>query len=131
MAKDDPDRDAFFTNILSNFPKAAQGRGFAQIMPGMLIGTNKDGEQGFVLDDKFIPLSKFKMSGGGAPAQDDGGGSGSGSRIKDEDVDFGMRRRSASLSDAYRPKVTPTMKEGGLVRGAGKAQRGRGRGKMV
>jgi hypothetical protein len=54
-----------------------------------------------------------------------------GSRIKDEDVDFGMRRRAASLSDVYRPKVTPTMKEGGLVRGAGCAQRGRGRGKMV
>jgi hypothetical protein len=54
-----------------------------------------------------------------------------GKKIKDTDVDFGMRRRSANLSDVYRPKVTPTMKEGGLVRGAGCAQRGRGRGKMV
>lgn len=109
----------------------------ATMMHMMTIGGDGGSDTRKIADDLYQTMLTGEPHGGWKIKNAKGSGGDEdakvkdGSRIKDEDVDFGMRRRAASLSDVYRPKVTPTMKEGGLVRGAGCAQRGRGRGKMV
>jgi hypothetical protein len=126
MAKNNEESLSFFEELVGD---VGPRQGFG--VPGMMFGRDRNGVPGVQFMGEFIPYSKFKYKGAGGSAKGDDAGVDAGSRVKDEDVDFGMRRRSANLSDVYRPKVTPTMKEGGLVRGAGCAQRGRGRGKMV
>ncbi len=89
-----------------------------------------------IADDLYQTMSTGQPHGGWSVKTAKGGGdgdnSGNGGKKDDtEDIDFPIKTRSRSLTDTYRPKVKPTMNEGGLVRGAGCAQRGRGRGKMV
>jgi hypothetical protein len=109
----------------------------ATMMHMMTIGGGGGPDTRKIADDLYQTMltgeshGGWKIKGAKGKESDEDTGVKDGSRIKSEDVDFGMKRRAASLSDVYRPKVTPTMKEGGLVRGAGCAQRGRGRGKMV
>jgi hypothetical protein len=126
MAKSKEESLSFFEGLVGD---VGPRQGFG--VPGMMFGRDRNGVPGVQFMGEFIPYSKFKYkAAGGSPKEDDAGVE-PGKKIKDADVDFGMGGKQRNLSDVYRPKVTPTMKEGGLVRGAGCAQRGRGRGKMV
>jgi hypothetical protein len=128
MAKSSNDGTAFGEELMDVFnitdPRKGVGGG------GMMIGRGINGEPGVQIMGHFVPFSKFKESGSGSAGAGDDSGTG-GKKDAPEDIDFPVKTRSRSLADTYRPKVKPTMNEGGLVRGAGKAQRGHGRGKMV
>lgn len=128
MAKKDNDGAAFGEEMMQAFGVTDPRQGFGT--SGFMIGRDSDGNPGIQFGGKFVPFSEFKQSGGGGGASEDDGGNKKPPGIKDIDYPINTRKKS-SLADIYKPKVQSTMKEGGLVRGAGKAQRGRGRGKMV
>jgi len=123
-----------------------------------IAGTSRDGRTGVLLGNKFVPTSEnyYKAPGGG-----NGNGNGNDEEDEEKkrnpykirDVSF-SRKLPAGASwnrtmDTYFPDRNRKqdgndendknrgpirhdgMKNGGLVRGAGKAQRGRGRGRMV
>ena len=75
----------------------------------------------------------WKSTGGGGKDGEEEEGKSKLPPIKDIDYPTKSAKdnRKPTLGDIYRPKVKQTFNEGGLVRGAGKAERGRGRGKMV
>lgn len=126
-----------------------------------VAGTNRQGVTGVLMGDKFVPTSKnyYKAPGGGngngnGNGNDDEDEEKKRNPYKIKDVSF-SRRLPAGASwnrtmDTYFPdpnrkqdgndeddnnrgpiNLEHGMKNGGLVRGAGKAQRGRGRGRMV
>lgn len=118
-----------------------------------VAGTNREGVTGALIGDKFVPTSEnyYKAPGGSGGGGGGGGGGNNMNNRPDEDEEGLDKKptknkprvpRGASWSQivgAYFPRTreprkdnqSKTMKEGGLVRGAGKAERGRGRGKMV
>lgn len=128
---------------------------FAAIGP-LAFGTHRDGRRGVmsVSSGLFIPLPKGFADGNGK-INNGGGGDGGGNNLNnrpDEDeqgLDKGQTSRGPrvprgaswkQIVGAYFPRTreprkkigeTTTMKRGGLVRGCGVAQRGRGKGKMV
>lgn len=70
-----------------------------------------------------------KVGAGNGGKEEEDGGKKKPPGIKD--IDFPVKRRQASMADIYKPKVQKTLKNGGVVRGCGAAQRGKTRGKMV
>lgn len=127
MAKNNGDGTAFGEELMDMFnitdPRQGVGGG------GMMIGRGMNGEPGIQMMGKFVPFSEFKQVGGGGGGDEEEDVKKKPPGIKD--IDFPVKRGKQSMADVYRPKVQKTFKEGGLVRGAGCAQRGRGRGKMV
>lgn len=126
-----------------------------------VAGTNREGVTGVLLHGKFVPTSEnyYTAPGDGNGGGGGGGGGNDLNTRPDEDED-GLNKppiktkprvpRGASweqIVGTYFPRtqkprkdnapgrgpvrLEPGMKNGGLVRGAGKAERGRGRGKMV
>ena len=104
----------------------------------MTIGGGGDRNTRKMADDLYQTMKTgeatggWKIKGAKGAGEDSGGGEGGGGGITDVDYSRSGERRDV------RPRVgsrlseeTKNMKEGGLVRGAGCAQRGRGRGKMV
>lgn len=96
-----------------------------------------------IADDLYRSMKTGKGTGGWEvekatgkkdDGEDDGGKKDDGGI---DDVDYGMDGKLKKTPLRVKPvsdflfKREKTMKNGGLVRGAGKAQRGRGRGKMV
>lgn len=97
-------------------------------------------------DDLYRAIKTGKSHGGwkvtGSMAGFGGKGDGNGKDEEDEDndkkrrapgirdIDFSMEGKMSRINPLRKPEEK-TMKSGGLVRGAGCAQRGRGKGKMV
>lgn len=135
--------------------------GFASIGGMFAYGTHRDGRPGVLWGGKFVPITRKSALDYGFDSslygKGDGNGDGDGdggnnlNNRPDEDEEGLDKKpirnkprvpRGASWNQivgAYFPRTreprkdnqNKTMKEGGLVRGAGKAERGRGRGKMV
>lgn len=94
--------------------------------------------------DELYRAMKTGKSYGGWTVTGFGGGKGDGNGKDEEDEDKDKKRRAPGIRDidfsmeGKMSRINPlrkpeekTMKSGGLVRGAGCAQRGRGKGKMV
>lgn len=150
MAKDDKNP---FESMMKGFGLNNPREGFG--MPGMMIGRDSAGNPGIQISGKFIPFSKAdvqKSKGKGKNDKKDDAEEKlekqklrlrtTGPRIMD--VDFNMKGKMSKTPAIQRVPETDegrfpwspdvgkkTMKAGGLVRGCGAAQRGKGRGKMV
>lgn len=95
-------------------------------------------------DELYRAMKTGKSYGGWTVTGSGGGGKGDGNGKDEEDEDKDKKRRAPGIRDidfsmeGKMSRINPlrkpeekTMKSGGLVRGAGCAQRGRGKGKMV
>lgn len=158
MAKDDKKDKfkgpGFFKDMFSDLGVDTKAPGTG-VGPGFLrFGTSRAGIPGIQFMGKFIPVSDFKKVGGGGGGGGKGDGNGKDEEDEDKkdkvknrvpgirDVDFSMEGKISRTNplaprgdkeDNFSRPIEPIkkMKSGGLVRGAGCAQRGRGKGKMV
>lgn len=114
------------------------------IMHLLTIGGGGNSKTRQMADDLYRSMKTGKDTGGWkvekAIGKKDDGDKDDGGKKDDggiDDVDYGMDGKLKKTPLRVKPvsdflfKREKTMKNGGLVRGAGKAQRGRGRGKMV
>lgn len=109
----------------------------ATMMHMMTIGGGGGSDTRKIADDLYQTMKtgeatggwKIKGSGGSGDGESSGGGGG---RITD--VDYSPSGERQDIAPRVRSRLSEEakkMNEGGLVRGAGCAQRGHGRGKMV
>lgn len=114
------------------------------IMHFLTIGGGGSSNTRQIADDLYRSMKTGKGTGGwevekATGKKDDGEDDDGGKNDKGgiEDVDYGMDGKPKTSMLRVKPvsdllfKKEKTMKNGGLVRGCGVAQRGRGRGKMV
>lgn len=130
MAKNIKNGEEFGEWMMDRFNVPDEPRQGFGVKGLFMIGRDSQGRPGIQMGGHFTPFSEFKYVGGGGKGGEDEEKV-KGKPPEDKDIDFPVRRVQASMADIYRPRVQKTFKEGGLVRGAGKAQRGRGRGKMI
>lgn len=144
MPKDNGIEKNPFSDMMKGFGIKEARQGFG--LPGLMIGKGVNGEPGIQVGGKFIPFSKATLEKGGDGKNGDKETDAEkkakekairlrtvGPRIMD--VDFNMQgkmSRTPAIKPVPRTEDTKkTMKAGGLVKGCGMAQRGKGRGKMV
>lgn len=133
MAKDKPTKEEMRTGAADLIYALSQGLGMGTREPGKLwdllggtglavAGTNREGQTGVLIGNKFVPTSQNYYESPYSPGDSsDDEEKPSGKPIKDIDLPIKVGSRLKASG----------MKAGGLVRGAGKAERGRGRGRMV
>jgi hypothetical protein len=116
------------------FGDRAPGK-FASIGGFFSYGTNRDGRTGVMIGGKFIPTSNAvstttSTSGASKPNTSTGT---SAPTAPTANTAPAIRRvvPSGNFAQMMRETFPESFKDGGLVRGAGKATKGRGRGKMV
>jgi hypothetical protein len=147
MAKDDKNP---FESMMKGFGLNKPREGFG--MPGMMIGRDSAGNPGIQISGNFIPFSEANVNKSkGKNDKDDKDDKAekaklrlrtTGPRIMDVDFDMkGKMSRTPAIAPVKKTEDSEgkfpwspkgkTMKNGGLVRGCGAAQRGKGRGKMV
>lgn len=109
---------------------------FASVMGGAFAyGTHRDGRTGVIFGKKFIPTSNATTTTAGTPNTPkppaSPGTTAPTAPTANTAPAIKRVKPSSNFAQMMRETFPESFKGGGLVRGAGKATKGRGRGKMV
>lgn len=103
---------------------------FKSAIAGLVTwGTHRDGRKGILLGGKFLPTSNATTTT--TTPTSNATSNTSSSTTTAPTPSAALLKKRGSWAETMRENFPESFKHGGLVRGAGKAVRGRGRGKMV
>lgn len=103
--------------------------GFADIGGFFAYGTHKDGRKGVLIGGKFLPTSNATTTT--TTPTSNATSNTSSSTTTAPTPSAALLKKRGTWAETMRENFPESFKHGGLVRGAGKATKGRGRGKMV
>lgn len=104
---------------------------FKSAMAGLVTwGTHRDGRKGILLGGKFLPTSNAATTTTTAPTSNATSNTSS-STTTAPTPSAALLKKRGTWAETMRENFPGSFKSGGLVRGAGRATKGRGRGKMV
>lgn len=101
---------------------------FASIGGIFTYGTHKDGRKGVLIGGKFLPTSNATTT---TTPTSNATSNTSSSTTTAPKPSAALLKKKGSWAETMRENFPESFKHGGLVRGAGRAVKGRGRGKMV
>lgn len=103
--------------------------GFVDIGGIFTYGTHKDGRKGVLIGKKFLPTSNATTTTTTPTSNTTSNTSSSTTTAPKPSA--ALLKKKGSWAETMRENFPESFKHGGLVRGAGRAVKGRGRGKMV
>jgi hypothetical protein len=92
-------------------------------------GTHRDGRKGVLVGKKFLPTSNATTTS--TTPKSNATSNTSSSTTTAPTPSSALLKKRGSWAETMRENFPTSFKHGGLVRGAGRAKKGRGRGKMV
>jgi hypothetical protein len=104
--------------------------GFVDIGGFFAYGTHRDGRKGVLIGNKFLPTSNATTTTTTTPTSNATSNTSS-STTTAPTPSAALLKNRGSWAETMRENFPTSFKRGGLVRGAGKATKGRGRGKMI